>query len=635
MRPAPQPAVNGPRPLPPRAVALCLGAALVLGAILDRATGWVTRLDHVLLDSTFVLSRTLSPPRDEHGLARVAIVGIDDESLRRAREPLALLHRQLGAALEEIAAQGPRIVVLDIALPERGADSHAPGADAALLRGLVLARESAPLVLAVDADADGRLIVPHAPLLAAAGGEGALALALLPRDCDGSVRRFSPDPSHQAAGTLPEGGLRSCTEAWDAPPGPVVLPVLETLAARRLGEGRRLARPGWIDYSKGPPFSYIPLHELAQGSPSEAARARLRGSIVLVGSVLPFQDEVAQPVNLAAWMPRGAGPAPGIVAHAQALRTGLGPGLLAGASAPWRATLAVLLLVAAMPARVRLRAALLVAAIPAALAAALLALQAGAVLPLGLPILLGAIAFLLRTLADLAWSRREHARLAGSFAGYVSPGVLDALLEGRIGAAGERRTVAILFADLQGFTTWSEHAPAELVLASLNRWYSAAAPLLHRHGGTIDNFRGDGILVVFGAPDGLAQPCDAAFAAARELLALAAGMSFGAPAPGLPALSPLRLRIGLSYGEAVTGELGSAERRDFTALGDCVNVAARLHELARDRACDLAMTATFAGALSAAPPGLLALGPVPLRGHSPVEAALWSAPEKSTGPGAD
>jgi adenylate cyclase len=253
-------------------------------------------------------------------------------------------------------------------------------------------------------------------------------------------------------------------------------------------------------------------------------------------------------------------------------------------------------------------------------------------LPLAAPFLSGVMAATVRTSLDVTSARRERARLARTFGGYVSPQVFEAIVGGRLGTGIGRRDMAFLFADLRGFTAWSEATEPGLVFDVLNRYFAAVTPHIHRRGGTIDNFRGDGLMVLFGAPETHADPCRAAFEAAcdivehgRRLLGSIAGS----------AQAGLDLAVGISYGEAVYGDLGSGERKDFTAIGDVVNVAARLQDLSKSLGYPVLMTMAvferlgpwYSSDSDSVPDSRgtapRPLGEVSLRGHSPVSIAGW------------
>ena len=135
---------------------------------------------------------------------------------------------------------------------------------------------------------------------------------------------------------------------------------------------------------------------------------------------------------------------------------------------------------------------------------------------------------------------------------------------------GEERDVTVLFADLQGFTAYSErHAPSD-VLALLNEYWAKTVPVvLGDHGGMIERFAGDAIMVVFNVDDD--QP-DHAHRAARAGLGLQrVAREVAAENPGCP-----RFRVGINTGPAIVGNVGTAEQRSFTAIGDTTNLASRL-----------------------------------------------------------
>jgi class 3 adenylate cyclase len=167
---------------------------------------------------------------------------------------------------------------------------------------------------------------------------------------------------------------------------------------------------------------------------------------------------------------------------------------------------------------------------------------------------------------------REVEAVEGLLRPYLSP-QLAARLRAEPAVAelgGEERDVTVLFADLQGFTAFSErHTPAE-VLAMLNAYWEKTAPVvLGEHGGMIERFAGDAIMVVFNAA--VDQP-DHPLRAARAALALQrAAEELAASEPGRP-----RFRVGINTGPAIVGNVGTAEQRSFTAIGDTTNLAARL-----------------------------------------------------------
>jgi adenylate cyclase len=165
----------------------------------------------------------------------------------------------------------------------------------------------------------------------------------------------------------------------------------------------------------------------------------------------------------------------------------------------------------------------------------------------------------------------EIRRLDELFRPYLSPQLADRLREDPSAGAlgGEQRQVSVLFADLQGFTAFSEQASPAEVIGMLNEYWGGTVPVLEDEGGLIERFAGDAVMVVFNAAldqdDHAARACRAALGLQRTSGRIADEH------PGWP-----RFRAGVNTGPAVIGNVGSAERRSFTAIGDTTNLAARL-----------------------------------------------------------
>ncbi len=172
---------------------------------------------------------------------------------------------------------------------------------------------------------------------------------------------------------------------------------------------------------------------------------------------------------------------------------------------------------------------------------------------------------------------REARRVRETFRRYVAPEVVDALLS-RPGVAqmsGGRRNVTVLFADIRGFTSLSEKNPPERVVHLLNRYLALMSESVLLYGGMVDKFVGDGMMALFGAPLPMENHAEAAVRASQHLLRRLE--SVARHDEGLA----LSVGIGIHSGEAVVGSIGSEQRLEYTAIGDVVNVAARLQELAR------------------------------------------------------
>lgn len=163
---------------------------------------------------------------------------------------------------------------------------------------------------------------------------------------------------------------------------------------------------------------------------------------------------------------------------------------------------------------------------------------------------------------------RERQRVRDLFGRYVGDEVARRALEERPTLGGEDRKVAVLFVDVIGSTTFAvNHAPEEVVEA-LNEFFEHVVEVVHRNKGVINKFQGDAALAIFGAPLPLSDATGHALAAARELRI---------------ELKDLQLKagIGVAAGHVVAGHIGGHERFEYTVIGDAVNQAARLTELAK------------------------------------------------------
>jgi adenylate cyclase len=171
--------------------------------------------------------------------------------------------------------------------------------------------------------------------------------------------------------------------------------------------------------------------------------------------------------------------------------------------------------------------------------------------------------------------RRRKSEMRRAFSLYVSPEVVDHVLEHpeSLALGGEWRDVTILFTDLAGFTAFTEKLGAEQVTRVLNVHFSRATKIIKRHHGTVNRFIGDAIMAMWGAPLADERQSIDACRAACEMQEDLEALRKEFKAEGLP---EIRMRIGIHSCNAVIGNLGSSDRFDYTAIGDGVNLAARL-----------------------------------------------------------
>ncbi len=178
----------------------------------------------------------------------------------------------------------------------------------------------------------------------------------------------------------------------------------------------------------------------------------------------------------------------------------------------------------------------------------------------------------------------ERNSVLRTFGQHVSPQVVDALLRQGDALESSLRHVSVMFLDIRGFTTLSESKRPEEVVDLLNDLFAFMIDEINAHHGIINKFLGDGFMAVFGAPISSGEDARNSVAAARAILVQ---LERRIQDQRLP---PLRVGIGIHHGEAVTGSVGSLERKEYTLIGDVVNVASRVEGLNKQFASQLLVT---------------------------------------------
>jgi adenylate cyclase len=208
----------------------------------------------------------------------------------------------------------------------------------------------------------------------------------------------------------------------------------------------------------------------------------------------------------------------------------------------------------------------------------------------------------------------ERQRIVSAFGQQVSPEIVEELLRQGPEIESRRSFVCVLFMDIRNFTRLVQKRTPEEIVAYQNAVFGAAVEIVNRHRGVINQFLGDGFMATFGAPLATGSDCRNALEAARALIAAVKTLSDAGKIP------PTTVGIGLHAGEAVTGNIGSPARKQYSITGDVVIVASRIEQLNKELGSQLLVSAEVLRGAGDGERGAVPLGPVTVKGRDePVE----------------
>ena len=204
----------------------------------------------------------------------------------------------------------------------------------------------------------------------------------------------------------------------------------------------------------------------------------------------------------------------------------------------------------------------------------------------------------------------EKNQVISMFGQHVSPQVVEQLLKQEVEMSSETRNVCVMFLDIRNFTSFSEDKQPQEVVSFLNSLFTFMIDIINRHHGIINKFLGDGFMAVFGAPFTDGEDSKNAVAASLEILAELNKRNKNGE------FSDTRIGIGLHSGPAVTGHVGSAERKEYTVIGDVVNLASRIESLNKQFEAQLLVSADVYARLGDMKVQGQSLGPVTVKGKA-------------------
>lgn len=534
---------------------------------------------------------------------RVVVVAIDDRSLAAiGRWPWdRSVHARLLHAIERAGASS---VGYDVAFSEPGSSRGDDDLASAI-------REGHNVVLAAPAVISGRLgAIPRAarfetPVPVLASAAASVAHTNVVPDPDGVVRTLPPVIEDPRGDFVPALSFDLYLRLRGAS-GPVTIrpdAVDVDRTAVPTGRGHLMT----LNFARTPFPTYSAIDVLNGRLP----RGALKGKVVLVGATaIGLGDTKLTPVDKA----EGA---PGVLVHANALNTMLTGSYLFPAGRSTNAAAAGLL---------ALVVALVVLYLPVTLAALLSAglgvvyglyvfarFDGGRVYDLVYPGIALAFAYVAALAFRYVTEMRQRRRVSALFGQYVPVAVASELVQGRRLRGvldGERLDVSVLFCDLRGFTPLSASLEPHQVKAILDVYYRYTTRLVHEHRGTVMQYVGDEVFAVFGAPVPSADHAQRAFECACAFQRTARDINAELESHGIPRI---RYGVGVNSGTVVAAHVGNEILRQYTVVGDTVNVGARLCSTAR--AGEVVISEMVLAEI-ARPDALEDLGAVPLKGVS-------------------
>ncbi|MFN4309522.1 MAG: adenylate/guanylate cyclase domain-containing protein [Ferrovibrio sp.] len=576
-----------------RDLAVIAAAALGAAALLASPAGMWLRGPS--LDLAYPLRHLLFGPQAEPERSHAVVVAIDEATYRTppfSDMPQAAWPPLLAPVLSAVAAEAA-VIGFDVVYPTT-LDAFQRGFERDFLVAMRNAARAGKLVLG-KVQHSHQPILPHQAQQVAVGGGGNIRALNVFEDPDGIIRRVPLDFATADGGREP--GIAA--ELAQRRAG---TPLVRDTGGYALG-ARRIAADAHgnilIGFNTGPgdvpSYSLADLQACAAAGNTEYFRRHFAGRVVLIGTVLDVEDRRLTSKRLVTARDGANPPPPCILPRPQPApfaRDSL-PGVFIHAAA-------INNLLDGSELREWSSAALFIAALLAALAGGLAvfllpllpglaaALGGGVSLPfiaalllrhdMVMPWLNVAAALLLVLGAAIAYrftvADRDKRLIARLFSLYLPSTMVDRMVaSGRLPSlGGEEREVTILFSDIAGFTSIAEScSPAELVQA-LNGYFSTMTAIIEGHGGFVDKYIGDAIVAVFGAPLNDAKHAAHALRAALHMR----DALLREPERFAVKGRVLHTRIGLNTGRALIGNIGSPRRFNYTAMGDAVNLAARL-----------------------------------------------------------
>jgi adenylate cyclase len=521
----------------------------------------------------------------------ITILAIDEPSLDRIPEPLMLWHKHIAALIRGLAEAKAKVIGIDLILSD--ITSIDPAGQEELARSILQAGGAGTkLVLGYRIRESGVEQPPDSIRFAALAAGHAFAYLNLTTDIDDFVRR------QQLSTRAPDG-----SEA----PG-FSLAVESAFHRPKRNDSDYVL----INYREPGHFAQESFYK-ALGAANDHRQAylneRFAGRIVLISRVGSRAEEDLHSTPHYYWQtssPRSTGRrTPGVEVHANTIWTLLNDKPIRPVTAATQniinfAVVVLVTLCCTIWRPVRATAATMAILAVTFYISFVFVFHYDVWADVVSPEVAGLVAFGFTETANYMFEGREKRRLRRIFGGYVDDKVITRILDNsdRVLLEGTRKAVAVLFADIKGFTTRSEVTPPERVVHMLNEYFAEIIAAIQDHEGLVNSLMGDGLMAIFGAPLDDPRAANHAIGAAKAMMAALARVNQRLKDEGV---APIDIGIGIHFGEAVVGNMGSPRKMEYTAIGDVVNTAARVEGLTRKTEASILMTAdAFAAAGSPA-----------------------------------
>lgn len=514
-------------------------------------------LDFFVYD--FIILQTEISSSDDN----VVVVGIDDKTLDKYKDPIILWHKYLSVIINGLSAGGARAIVMDI-VPAISLSRIAPEQDRQLIKAIINARKrGTPVYIGFNAGDTG--MMPHRKFQFASSGLGFLNLY---PDTDGIIRKQR---------LLLTGSNDS--EAYS----------ISLLAA---GNGMAqsfndLLQDLYIDYRLVMPsvISFNQVHDLALEGTVQELKEYFKGKIVFIGVTSPkLPDIYKTPVKSSYEV---SNMMPSVLIQAYSTKTLLSGNWLRNipSGLVWTIFFTVCqisgsLFLAFSPLRALaiLLFSLLISAVGIYKAFTLFWVIPASPIAIGL-VVPGAVTGIYRYVVEYLQFRR----LQRFFSSYVNRQVMQEIIDSpdKVSFEGKRVVATVMFTDIRNFTALSEKMDPSVLLKGMNSYFSEMTKAVTEVNGYLNRYLGDGILAIFGAPnnlqnDGALNAVMCAFKMLKRLEELNKSGIF----PGV--LDEVEIGIGIHTGEAVVGNIGCYEKMDYSIIGDTVNLASRIEGLTKE-----------------------------------------------------